>query len=473
MRSCIASTGKPRLGYWHDAGLGEAAGVDPQQAERPVRLPSAVRGRAWVEDPQVTGGLVERYVRMPEHHEIRAGEPAAHPHDTTGGGPAVVHHRHAETVQVQLRGLASPPSGHVRAVVVAEHGDQGRVFRQLGEHRRDADVTGVQDKVRVAQVRGHPGRANPPAPGRMSISQNDNPHSTILPGRGWGGASISRWLFHVPGVVLVDGRDEGGERLAGLGRRRALLVLGFRYGRGGDEPAVGLSTATNTLAYLERAIDGEQQADKQDNSDSEEKHGHLPSHRLGNGPIPSKAGADRIFQTVLMPLTRASAALWLLRCSLRRPSAPGARGEVGHPVERAGWPDFRPNTDMPGRSRAANGRSRPSSQLGPRMVAPAATLRSRSSRSAVTTMRCPGMSRTTATIVSSPDPRARTTRTSPAGASLAAASLVEAAAEEAAAEEMREAAALAAPSSTMTKSGGSVSPGGTARPEAARRTRSA
>src|ERR1035438_4749929 len=64
--------------------------------------------------------------------------------------------------------------------------------------------------------------------------------------------------------------------------------------------------------------------------------------------IPSKAGAHRIFQTVLMPLTRASAALWLLRCSLRRPSAPGARGEVGHPVERAGWPDFRLNTDMPG-----------------------------------------------------------------------------------------------------------------------------
>jgi hypothetical protein len=44
----------------------------------------------------------------------------------------------------------------------------------------------VQDKVRVAQVRGHPGRANPPAPGRMSISQNDNPHSTILPGRASG-----------------------------------------------------------------------------------------------------------------------------------------------------------------------------------------------------------------------------------------------------------------------------------------------
>jgi hypothetical protein len=106
----------------------------------------------------------------------------------------------------------------------------------------------------------------------MSISQNDNPHGTILP------------LFHVPGVVLVDGRDEGGERLAGLGRGRALLVPGFRYGCGGDEPAVGLSTATNTLAHLERAIDGEQQADKQDNSDSGEKHGHLPSHRFGNGP---------------------------------------------------------------------------------------------------------------------------------------------------------------------------------------------
>src|ERR1017187_6968331 len=157
MRSCIASTGKPRLGYWHDAGLGEAAGVDPQQAERPVRLPSAVRGRAWVEDPQVTRGLVERYVRMPEHHEIRAGEPAAHPHDTSGGGPAVVHHRQAKTVQAPTRGLASPPSVLVKAVVVAEHGDQGRVLLQLGERDLDADVTFVRDKVRVAHVRGLPG----------------------------------------------------------------------------------------------------------------------------------------------------------------------------------------------------------------------------------------------------------------------------------------------------------------------------
>jgi len=31
------------LGHWHDAGFGEAAGIDPQQAERSVRLAPAVR----------------------------------------------------------------------------------------------------------------------------------------------------------------------------------------------------------------------------------------------------------------------------------------------------------------------------------------------------------------------------------------------------------------------------------------------
>ena len=32
------------------------------------------------------------------------------------------------------------------------------------------------------------------------------------------------------GVVFLDGRDEGGERLAGLGRGLSLSVLGFRGG---------------------------------------------------------------------------------------------------------------------------------------------------------------------------------------------------------------------------------------------------
>jgi hypothetical protein len=43
----------------------------------------------------------------------------------------------------------------------------------------------VQDEVRVAQVFGHPGRANPPPPGRMSIRQHDHPHSTYLASPGW------------------------------------------------------------------------------------------------------------------------------------------------------------------------------------------------------------------------------------------------------------------------------------------------
>jgi hypothetical protein len=34
----------------------------------------------------------------------------------------------------------------------------------------------------VAQMLRHRGWAHPPPPGRMSISQHDNPHEIILPG---------------------------------------------------------------------------------------------------------------------------------------------------------------------------------------------------------------------------------------------------------------------------------------------------
>jgi len=70
-------------------------------------------------------------------------------------------------------------------------------------------------------------------------------------------------LVHVArSFMLLDRRDEGGERLAGLGRGRSLSVLGFRSGGGGDEPAVGLAAAANALDRLVRAIDSEQQCDK-------------------------------------------------------------------------------------------------------------------------------------------------------------------------------------------------------------------
>ena len=123
-------------------------------------------------------GLVQRDMGVPEHHEVRCGELAAHPHQAPGGGAAVVHHRHAEPVQVEFGGLGGAPGRHIRLVVVPEHGGHRSVLGEFGEDRGGADVARVQDQVRVAQVLGHPGRAGPPPARRMSVSQDHDPHGT-------------------------------------------------------------------------------------------------------------------------------------------------------------------------------------------------------------------------------------------------------------------------------------------------------
>ena len=126
------------------------------------------------------------------------------------------------------------------------------------------------------------------------------------------------------------------------------------------------------------------------------------------------------------------------------PQCAGRKGKWGRPVERAGWPEY------PAASVAADWltvtASRPSSQPGPRIVAPAATHLSRSSRSAVTTTRRPGSSRTTATIASSPEP-ARLHHAHLPRPHLARSRRLARLPPARAAAEMRAAAALAAPSS--------------------------
>src|SRR5260370_15824794 len=137
----------------------------------------------------------------------------------------------------------------------------------------------------------------------------------------------------------MDGRNDGGERSAGRGRCPSAPVPGFRRGRRGDEPPVGLSSTTDPLDQLDRTVCGEQQADQQDNRDNEQHtHLHLPSRRLRTVQTPSKAPADSIFQTVLVRVTRANKAFCLLRCSLWRPSAPGREGKWATRLNGPGGP---------------------------------------------------------------------------------------------------------------------------------------
>jgi len=123
-------------------------------------------------------------------------------------------------------------------------------------------------------------------------------------------------------------------------------VLCLPLRRGGGEPPGGVEAPAVAFGRLDGPVNrGGQQADEQDNKDGDQhSHGHHPFQRPGRGDGPSKAGSHRIFQTVRMDLTRASAAWRLLRCSLWRPSAPACKGKWGHPVERAGWPEHYPMT---------------------------------------------------------------------------------------------------------------------------------
>ena len=141
-----------------------------------VRLAAAGGRRPGVEDPQAGPGLVERDVRMPEHHQVRARERAAHPGQPARGRSAGVQHAHPEPLQVELGGRRGAPFGHVRAVVVPGHRGHRGVLRQFGQDGGGADVARVQDQVRLAQVFGPPGRADPPPPRRMSVSQDHDPH---------------------------------------------------------------------------------------------------------------------------------------------------------------------------------------------------------------------------------------------------------------------------------------------------------
>jgi hypothetical protein len=87
-------------------------------------------------------------------------------------------------------------------------------------------------------------------------------------------------LVHVPGRVVVDGRNDRGERPAGFVRCSSPSVFGFRPGRRRGEPRVGVSAAAASPDGLGCAVGTQQQRDEQDNYDSEQhRHGHLPSRR--------------------------------------------------------------------------------------------------------------------------------------------------------------------------------------------------
>src|SRR6185369_5791843 len=158
------------------------------------------------------------------------------------------------------------------------------------------------------------------------------------------GRGGSAWLVYVAGVDVVDGRHDRGECAADLFGRLPPSVLCLPLRRGGGEPPGGIEAPAVAFGRLDGPVNrGRHQADEQDNKDGDQhSHGHHPFQRPGQGDGPSKAGSHRIFQTVRMRLTRASAAWRLLRFSLRRPSAPACKGKWATRLNGPGGPNTTP-----------------------------------------------------------------------------------------------------------------------------------
>src|ERR1700691_1531718 len=97
MKMCRAS------GDGDDACLDQDPILDAEDADGPVGLAAAVGGRAGVEDPDPVCCLVQRYVRVPEYHEVSGRVAAAHPGGAAGRGTTVVDHCHPQAAEVELQ----------------------------------------------------------------------------------------------------------------------------------------------------------------------------------------------------------------------------------------------------------------------------------------------------------------------------------------------------------------------------------
>ena len=88
----------------------------------PYGLPSPIRRRARVEDPQPVLDQVHRDVRVAEDHQVRPGKPAAQSGHPPGRRAAVVEHRHRRAPPSSVSSVSGAPHAATSGpVVVAEH----------------------------------------------------------------------------------------------------------------------------------------------------------------------------------------------------------------------------------------------------------------------------------------------------------------------------------------------------------------
>ena len=129
-----------------------------------------------VEDAHAVAGLVERDVRVPEHHEVGGREACAHPGRAPLALPAVVDHADPHALQLDLQGLGGTPVGDLGHVVVAHDDVHRRERREQVEDVGGADVAGVEDDVGRLEVREQRRRAGLPPARAVGVGEHEDPH---------------------------------------------------------------------------------------------------------------------------------------------------------------------------------------------------------------------------------------------------------------------------------------------------------
>src|SRR5512139_1517405 len=161
----------------------EVAELDPAVAHR--RLPhratggaSPLGGAAGIEDLESVTFLVQRQVRVAEDHGVRIREAGPQALEAPPGRAGVMDYGEGRPAEVQRERLGelAPQLG---AVDVAVHRSHRAQLAKLGEHRRVAEVAGVDDQVRAAQGIEAGLREAAAAARQMGVSDQGEPDGSL------------------------------------------------------------------------------------------------------------------------------------------------------------------------------------------------------------------------------------------------------------------------------------------------------
>src|SRR5512147_2828750 len=161
----------------------EVVELDPAVADRrlPHRPPGGAAPLGWtpgIEDLESVTFLVQRHVRVAEDHGVRIRKAGPQALEAPLGGAGVVDHGEGRPAELQRERLGEL-APQLRAVDVAVHRGHRAQLAKLGEHRRIAEVAGVDDQVRDAQGIEAGLREAATAAWQMGVSDQGEPDGSL------------------------------------------------------------------------------------------------------------------------------------------------------------------------------------------------------------------------------------------------------------------------------------------------------